>query len=103
MTVLMGGFCRWRRLVGAGLLFCLSSFAVGQENLIIPEIGGVPALADFAGMEPATALARSMALVENFIQREPDDGEPASQRTEVYVGYDRTELHVVFLAFDSEP
>jgi len=103
MTVWIGKFSCWRRLVCAGLLFGLSPFALGQENLVIPEIGGAPALEDFAGMEPATPLARSMALAENFIQREPDDGEPASQRTEVYVGYDRTELHVVFLAFDSEP
>ena len=103
MIILIGKFSRWRRLVCAGLLFCLSSFAFGQENLVIPEIGGVPALEDFAGMEPVTPLARSMALVENFIQREPHDGEPSSERTEVYVGYDRTELHVVFLAFDSEP
>ena len=94
---------RWLRLVCAGLLLCLSPFAFGRENLVIPEIGGVPALEDFADMEAVTPLARSMALVENFIQREPDDGESASQRTEVYLGYNRTELHVVFLAFDSEP
>ncbi len=94
---------RWLRLVCAGLLSCLNPFAFGRENLVIPEIGGVPALEDFADMEPVTPLARSMALVENFIQREPDDGESASQRTEVYLGYNRTELHVVFLAFDSEP
>ena len=93
----------WRRQLCAGLLFCLSQTAFSQDNLVIPEIAGVPALEDFAGMEPVSPLARSMALVENFIQREPDDGQPASQRTEVYVGYDQTELHVIFLAFDSEP
>ena len=77
--------------------------AFAQYDLIIPEVSGVPSLEDFTGMAPATPLARSMARVEDFIQREPDDGDPASQRTEVYIGYDRTELHVVFLAFDSEP
>ena len=97
------GFSRGWRLVWAGLLCCLVQTAFGQDNLIIPEISDVPTLEDFADMAPVTPLARSMTLVENFVQREPDDGEPASQRTEVYLGYDRTELHVIFLAFDSEP
>ena len=86
-----------------GLLLFGAQAAFAQYDLIVPEIGGVPTLEDFSGMEPATPLARSMAKIEDFIQREPDDGEPASQRTEVYIGYDRTELHVVFLAFDNEP
>ena len=91
------------RLAGAALVTFFASAAFAQESLIIPEISGVPSLNDFSGMEPVTALARSMAKIENFVQREPDDGEPASQRTEAFVGYDRTELHVIFLAFDSEP
>ena len=97
--------CRLTRIFFAGLPLMLlwAQAAFAQYDLIIPEVSGVPSLEDFAGMEPATPLARSMAKVEDFIQREPDDGDPASQRTEVFIGYDRTELHVVFLAFDSEP
>ncbi len=94
---------RRMRLFCAALPLTFIPAAFAQNNLVIPEIGAVPALEDFAGMEPATALARSMAKVDGFVQREPDDGEPASQRTEVYVGYDRSELHVVFLAFDNDP
>ena len=94
---------RRTHLLCAGLLLFGAEPAFAQYDLIIPEVGGVPSLEDFAGMAPATPLARSMAKVEDFIQREPDDGDPASQRTEVFIGYDRTELHVVFLAFDSEP
>ena len=94
---------RSAHLLCAGLLLFGAQTVFAQYDLIIPEVSGVPSLEDFAGMAPATPLARSMARVEEFIQREPDDGDPASQRTEVYIGYDRTELHVVFLAFDSEP
>ena len=74
-----------------------------EDSLLIPLIDGEPSLEDFAGMSASTPLARSMARVENFVQRLPDDGDPAQQRTEVFIGYDRTELHVIFLAFDSEP
>ncbi len=54
-------------------------------------------------MEPVAALKGKLTKVEGFIQREPKDGEPASQRTEVYLGYDDKKLYVVFVAFDAEP
>jgi hypothetical protein len=44
-----------------------------------------------------------MARVDRFTQWIPRDGEPASQRTEAYLGYDQAHLYVVFLCFDSEP
>lgn len=74
-----------------------------DNGLSIPQITGEPSLADFAGMQASTSLARSMVKVENFTQRLPDDGDPSQQRTEVYVGYDQERLYAVFLAFDSEP
>lgn len=84
------------------LLFSESLFAA-DSALVMPLIQGEPSFDDFANMTPSSPLARSMAKVENFIQRLPDDGDPASQRTEVYIGYDQIDLHVVFLAFDSDP
>ncbi|MCH7815866.1 MAG: carbohydrate binding family 9 domain-containing protein, partial [Proteobacteria bacterium] len=83
-------------------LLSLSAHAAETE-LIIPRIEAEPSFSDFAGMSPSSALARSMVKVENFIQREPDDGSPATQRTEVYMGYDQQRLHAIFLAFDTNP
>lgn len=81
-----------------------ASFAADAAPTIsIPQISQAPELSDFAGMTPATALARQMSKMENFVQREPTDGAPASQRTEVYIGYDERSLYAVFLAFDSDP
>ncbi len=74
-----------------------------QGNLTIPRIAGEPDFTDFANMSLGTALARSMAKIEGFTQRETNDGDPASQRTEVYIGYDETKLHAIFLAFDDDP
>lgn len=74
-----------------------------ESGLVMPLIDGEPSFDDFQNMAPSSALARSMAKVENFIQREPEPGDPSAQRTEVYIGYDREELHVVFLAFDNDP
>jgi len=48
-------------------------------------------------------LTAVMAHVDRFTQREPVDGAPASQATDVYLGYDDKNLYVVFIAFDDEP
>jgi hypothetical protein len=70
---------------------------------VIPRVESPPKLEDFLEMKPAHRLAGHLAKVEGFIQRQPKDGEPASQRTEVYLGYDDKRLYVIFVAFDSEP
>ncbi|MBL4821367.1 MAG: carbohydrate binding family 9 domain-containing protein [Gammaproteobacteria bacterium] len=83
-------------------LFSASTFAV-DEGLVIPKITGVPGFSDFQNMNPSTSLARSMHKISDFVQREPDDGDPATQRTDVYLGYDQEDLYVLFMAFDSQP
>lgn len=77
--------------------------AAAPEALQLPVISGVPQLADFAGMQPATALARELVKVDALVQRLPADGAAPSQRTEVYLGYDSQTLYAIFLAFDAEP
>jgi len=44
-------------------------------------------------IEPATG----------FVQVEPDDGRPASERTEVRIGFDDSTLYIGIVCFDSEP
>lgn len=54
-------------------------------------------------MQPSPALRHQLAKVDGFIQRDPKDGEPASQRTIVYLAYDDKKLYIIFAAFDSQP
>ncbi len=54
-------------------------------------------------MQPAPALESQLAKVEGFIQRDPKDGSPTSQRTVVYFAYDDKKLYVIFVAYDSQP
>lgn len=77
--------------------------AADIPGLQMSRVDAVPSLDDFAGMAPATALARSMTRIDSLQQRLPVNGAPASQRTEVYVGYDMENLYAVFLAFDTRP
>ncbi|MCC7034066.1 MAG: carbohydrate binding family 9 domain-containing protein [Acidobacteria bacterium] len=41
--------------------------------------------------------------VSGFVQSEPRDGEPATERTEVRLAYDRQNLYIAATLFDSEP
>src|SRR5262249_20798686 len=42
-------------------------------------------------------------VIDTFQQREPDEGAPASERTEVRVLYSRSRLYVGVVCFDSHP
>lgn len=71
--------------------------------LEIPRISQVPRLEDFLDMRPDAEWQGKLAHVGGFIQRAPDDGQPASQPTEVYFGYDQSSLYIIFIAHDSDP
>ena len=58
-----------------------------------PNIDGVP-------NEPEWNLAEP---VSDFFQREPDNGQPGSERTEVRMLYDDEALYFAFYCYDSEP
>jgi hypothetical protein len=68
----------------------------------IPRLSAPPRLEDFADMRRA-AEGEALSMVDGFVQRHPRDGEPASQRTEVYAGYDDDNLYFIFVAHDTEP
>src|SRR6266513_5810824 len=72
------------------------------KGINVPRVSRPPTLADFEGMQPH-AIAAEMARLSDFIQSEPSDGSPATQRTEVYLGYDALNLYAIWLCFDSEP
>ncbi len=49
------------------------------------------------------ALWQGASLISDFIQQEPNEGAPATERTEVLVLYDGSSLFLGVRAFDSEP
>lgn len=74
-----------------------------RPSVTITRVDRAPTLLDFREMEPNDWTASNLARIEGFIQRDPRDGEPSSQRTEVYLGYDIKRLYAIFLCFDTEP
>jgi len=74
-----------------------------HTTLSIPRVSSPPALEDFLGMKPDAKWEGKLAKVEGFTQRLPSDGQPASQRTIAYLGYDSENLYCIYVAFDSAP
>src|SRR6201993_1247245 len=74
--------------------------SLAPPAIVIPRLSRTPALVDFLSMEPLGEVAPQMARVSGFVQRDPHDGAPVSQRTEAYLGYDQKNLYVVFVCFD---
>ncbi len=73
------------------------------QELEIPLVATPPVLADFLDMSPSDATRSRFAFVSGFVQRTPQNGAQASQRTDVYLGYDTRNLYAVFVAFDTSP
>src|SRR5262245_9459378 len=101
------------RLVGIALLWLASSFHMRADEkptkdgaptpittttkfstLHIPRLSRRPMIADFLEMRPSPDLAAQMLKVDGFLQRDPKDGAPISQKTEAYLGYTEKNLYV---------
>ncbi|MBH00043.1 MAG: hypothetical protein CMN58_06830 [Solibacterales bacterium] len=92
-------------LVGLFLSGYLHPSAVAQQNnpdiKIIhahkittpPQLDGSVTESLWKTIEPAT----------NFIQRNPDEGHPATEETEIRIGYDDKNLYFGIICFDSQP
>jgi len=73
---------------------------VAPPKLTIPRLEHAPSLDDFLSMQPQGDTALRMAKVIGFTQRNPHDGEPVTEPTAAYLGYDQKNLYVVFICFD---
>lgn len=69
----------------------------------VPLIDRPLRLSDFSGMKPPEDLRDKLGHVDSFIQKHPQDGLPATEKTEVWMGHTKTALYFVFLCFDSHP
>jgi hypothetical protein len=84
--------------------------ALGQEagppvrpTVTIPRVDRPPTLEDFLDMKPSPAMDGKLLKLTGFTQRLPRDGDPVSQHTEAYLGYDDDNFYAVFVNFDAEP
>src|SRR5258706_4708382 len=84
------------------LLLCGARAASAAAGVQIPRVSSPPRLEDFQEMTPRGNSAQ-LAKVADFIQQNPSDGKPATQRTDVYLGYDAANLYLVWECWDKDP
>ncbi len=92
------------------LLLSLSTPLFGQDpgppvrpTITIPKVDRPPKLEDFLDMKPSPEMEGKLLKVTGFTQRLPRDGDPVSQRTETYLGYDDQNFYAIFVNFDDDP
>ncbi|MGO9326004.1 MAG: carbohydrate binding family 9 domain-containing protein [Terracidiphilus sp.] len=60
-------------------------------------------LTDFPNMQPRADLHARLAHVSDFIQNAPVDGQPATEKTEVWMAHTKSTLYFVFICYDRHP
>ena len=125
--VLLSRFCKRALLVALLFISALASSAAAQDGKVkgktpaaeiaaikpatppsvksatIVHVDKPPLLEDFLGMKPSPEWEGKLSKFDEFIQANPRDGQPATYRTEAYLGYDAKNLYVIFICFDKEP
>ncbi len=117
-------YCRRSRALFLGLLLCVlligaqCSFAqnskptavspkIPRETLPsdfkVPLLTAPLRLSDFSAMEPRPGLKEQLVKVSGFIQNAPNDGEPGTQKTEVWIAHTKSTLYFVFICHDDRP
>ena len=74
-----------------------------RPTITIPRIDQAPSLEDFLDMKPGPEMEGKLLKITGFTQTLACDGEPVSQPTDAYVGYDSENIYVIVVAFDLEP
>jgi uncharacterized protein DUF5916 len=73
-----------------------------SASIQIPRVSSPPRLEDFEDMAPR-GNAMQLMKVTDFIQQTPSDGKPATQRTDVYLGYDAANLYLIWVCWETDP
>lgn len=85
-------------ILTAALAMSAQQAAAPRQSLTVSRANTPPRLEEFRAGERRDGLA-----ADAFLQREPNDLIPATERTEVYLSYDNTNLYAVFVCHATDP
>jgi len=94
-------FRQWRWALPQAIVLVMAWLQVchATVSVAIPRVTQAPKIEDFEGMT-AHAAAAQLQHITGFIQNHPSDGQPATERTEAYFGYDQSNLYIAVLCWD---
>jgi Domain of unknown function (DUF5916) len=70
------------------------------SDLKVPLLSAPLQLSDFTEMQPRSDLKPRLAEVSGFLQNQPNDGQAATEATEVWLGRTTSALYFVFVCHD---
>jgi hypothetical protein len=111
------------KILVSGLCFCLACFGqiaaasthkgpsemgsaagmVQRSDVVLPLMSQALHLSDFPHMAPRADLRSKLAFVSDFTQGTPEDGNAATEKTEVWMAYTKAALYFVFICHDKHP
>lgn len=78
--------------------------------MIVRDVSGAVTLRAIQLAEPLRidgrldeAIYRDVPPISDFVQVEPQEGSPATERTEVWIAFDEDNVYVTFRCFESQP
>jgi hypothetical protein len=71
-----------------------------SSDATVPLIAQPLHLSDFEGMQPREDLRPKLQHLTTFIQQHPNDGAPATERTEIWFARTTSALYFVFVCYD---
>jgi hypothetical protein len=84
-----------------GLVVVPPSFAQGVPQLTVGQLTGEDRPVIDGKVDDAIWAAE--AAYSTFTQQEPNEGQPATERTDVWFSADQTNLYIAIICYDSEP
>src|ERR1700694_2987135 len=76
--------------------------ASAPPSIRIPRVSSPPRLEDFEDMEPR-GNSTQLEKVTDLIHQQPSTCKPATQRSDVYLGYDGANLYAIWVCWDTDP
>ena len=76
--------------------------AQSQREYSVPLLSEGLKLSDFTGMKPRPELKDKLLKITGFIQNSPHDGQAATEETEVWLGYTKSTIYLVFICYDHQ-
>src|SRR5258708_6465651 len=77
--------------------------AAPPSDFKVPLLTEPLRISDFAAMEPKPGLKEQLVEVTGLVQNAPNDGEPATQQTEVWIAHTKSTIYFVFICHDDRP
>ena len=90
----------WRQIIVFCLALSLAGLVHAERSLHAEELSTAPTM---DGVVLGDPVWQALPYASGFTQVRPFDGEPASQRTHVYVGFTATDLYIGVICHDTDP